>query len=100
MLTTVPTVFSEVLFTTFDCSILYGGAHGVVPAIQVAEQGDGRDDFDDLRFTEMKLQRVYVVAPKGSEPATSDRTEFRIWVEDTSNGDRVYKDTVFNGKAK
>ncbi|WP_093090474.1 cytochrome c oxidase accessory protein CcoG [Shimia aestuarii] len=46
----------------------------------------------------MKLQRVYVVAPKGSVPAENDRTEFRFWVEDTSNGDRVHNDTVFNGR--
>ena len=46
-----------------------------------------------------KLQRVYLVAPAGSDAATSERTDVRIWVEDISNGDRVYKDTVFNGKA-
>ena len=47
----------------------------------------------------MKLQRVYVLAPKGSLPADGEATDFRFWVEDVSNGDRVYKDTVFNGKA-
>ena len=47
----------------------------------------------------MKLQRVYVLAPKGSVPADGEATDFRFWVEDVSNGDRVYKDTVFNGKA-
>lgn len=45
------------------------------------------------------LQRVYVIAPKGSEPAESERVEFRLWVEDTASGDRAYKDTVFNGRA-
>ncbi|WP_299354911.1 cytochrome c oxidase accessory protein CcoG [uncultured Shimia sp.] len=49
---------------------------------------------------QMKLQRVYVLAPNGSVPAEGNRTEFRIWVEDATNGDRVYKDTVFNGKAR
>lgn len=48
----------------------------------------------------MKLQRVYVLAPRHSKPAESNRSEVRIWVEDASNGDRVYKDTVFNGKVK
>ena len=48
---------------------------------------------------EMKLQRVYVLAPPNSAAAKSERTDFRIWVEDTTNADRVYKDTVFNGKA-
>lgn len=45
------------------------------------------------------LVRTYVVAPKGSIPANSERIEFRFWVEDTSNGDRAYKDSVFNGRA-
>ena len=49
---------------------------------------------------EMKLQRVYVLAPAGSAPAEGKLTDFRIWVEDASNGDRVYKDTVFNGKGR
>ncbi|WP_372885153.1 cytochrome c oxidase accessory protein CcoG [Shimia sp.] len=49
---------------------------------------------------EMKLVRVYVLAPKGSQPAESKATGFRFWVEDVSNGDRVYKDTVFNGRSK
>jgi cytochrome c oxidase accessory protein FixG len=46
----------------------------------------------------MKLQRVYVMAPKGSAPADSERVDLRIWVEDNSNGDRAYKDTVFHGR--
>lgn len=46
------------------------------------------------------LQRVYVMAPAGSKPATSEVTDLRIWIEDLSNGDRAYKDTVFNGNEK
>lgn len=46
----------------------------------------------------MSLQRVYVTAPKGTEASLSERVDFRIWVEDTSNGDRAFKDTIFNGK--
>ncbi len=42
-------------------------------------------------------QRVYVMAPRGSVPAAQARTDIRFWVEDLSNGDRVYKDSVFNG---
>lgn len=45
------------------------------------------------------LQRVYVLAPKGSVPAQNDVSNLRIWVEDLSSGERAYKDTVFNGKA-
>ena len=44
------------------------------------------------------LQRVYLVAPQGSDPATLERTDVRLWIEDISNGDRAYKDTIFNGK--
>ncbi|TCS67560.1 cytochrome c oxidase accessory protein FixG [Primorskyibacter sedentarius] len=44
------------------------------------------------------LQRVYVIAPPDSQPAEAERTEFRFWVEDTSNGERAYKDTIFNGR--
>ncbi|MCY4240154.1 MAG: cytochrome c oxidase accessory protein CcoG [Rhodobacter sp.] len=46
---------------------------------------------------ETMLQQVYVVAPRGSAPASTARTDIRFWVEDLSNGDRVYKDSVFNG---
>ena len=49
---------------------------------------------------EMKLQRVYVTAPQNSDPAAADRTEIRIWVEDTASGTRDYKDTVFNGRGQ
>jgi len=49
---------------------------------------------------EMKLQRVYVTAPQSSDPAQADRTEIRIWVEDTASGTRDYKDTVFNGRGQ
>ncbi len=46
------------------------------------------------------LQRVYVVAPVRSGADTVDRTELRLWVEDTVNGERSYNDTVFNGREK
>jgi len=44
------------------------------------------------------LQRVYVEAPAGSAPAAAERTEFRFWVEDIASGERVYSDTIFNGR--
>ncbi|MGR3393099.1 cytochrome c oxidase accessory protein CcoG [Sagittula sp.] len=47
---------------------------------------------------ETYLQKVFVVAPKGSDPAESERTEFRFWVEDLTNGDRAHNDTIFNGR--
>ncbi len=47
---------------------------------------------------ETLLQRVYVVAPGASVPANDERTAFRFWVEDLTNGDRAYKDSIFNGR--
>jgi cytochrome c oxidase accessory protein FixG len=43
-------------------------------------------------------QRVYVTAPAGSDAARADSVDIRLWIEDTANGDRAYKDTVFNGR--
>lgn len=45
------------------------------------------------------LQRVYITAPAGGTAAKAGRTELRLWVEDTTNSDRVSKDTHFNGDA-
>ena len=52
---------------------------------------------------ETRTQRLYVTAPAGSPAATTDRTEFRLWIEDLGSDtqpgtDRVHHDTVFNGK--
>lgn len=49
---------------------------------------------------ETMLQRAYVIAPRGSDPAVAERTNVRFWVEDLSNGDRVHKDGVFNGTGR
>ncbi len=43
-------------------------------------------------------QRLYVIAPAGSPAAIADRTDIRIWVKDGVNGERAFKDTVFNGR--
>ncbi len=44
------------------------------------------------------LQRVYIIAPPGAEPAQAETSDVRIWVEDLSSGERAYKDTTFNGR--
>lgn len=44
------------------------------------------------------LQKVYVIAPRNSDPADAERTSFRFWVEDLTTGDRAYNDTIFNGR--
>ena len=67
------------------------------PSLRVRLEGTPYESVTAVA-NETFLQRVYVIAPQGSEPARLDRTEFRFWVEDISNGDRAYKDSVFNGK--
>ncbi len=47
-----------------------------------------------------KLQRVYIVAPKGQAAAVADSTDIRIWVEDLISGERANKRTNFNGKGQ
>ncbi|MEM9435169.1 MAG: cytochrome c oxidase accessory protein CcoG [Pseudomonadota bacterium] len=41
--------------------------------------------------------RVYVTAPFGSAPASSEDSPVRFWVEDLGNGERAHKNSVFNG---
>jgi cytochrome c oxidase accessory protein FixG len=45
------------------------------------------------------LQRVYVIAPPGSDAAQSERTDFRLWVEDEASTHRAHRDTTFFGRA-
>ncbi|SIS64613.1 cytochrome c oxidase accessory protein CcoG [Phaeovulum vinaykumarii] len=45
-------------------------------------------------------QRLYIVAEPGSTPATTARSEIKLWVEDTSSTDRAGLETIFNGKGK
>ena len=39
-----------------------------------------------------------MTAPDGTPEAQADRTEFHIWVEDLTTGDRAAKATIFNGR--
>jgi cytochrome c oxidase accessory protein FixG len=45
-----------------------------------------------------QLQRVYVIAPPGSDAADANLTNFRFWVEDLSTTTRTYEDTTFFGR--
>jgi cytochrome c oxidase accessory protein FixG len=67
------------------------------PALRVQLEGTPYETVT-VPANETYLQRVYVIAPPGSEPAGSERTEFRFWVEDLTTGDRAYNDTIFNGR--
>lgn len=46
------------------------------------------------------LQRVYVIAPKGTKPAQGEASDVRIWVEDQDSGERAHKDSTFNGRGQ
>ena len=61
---------------------------------------EGRESYVvTVPADETLTQRVYVTAPPGSRAAVADRTAIRLWIVDQVNQDRVYANTVFNGKA-
>ncbi len=68
------------------------------PAVRVLLEGE-EDNTVVVPADSTLNQRVYLDAAGFSKPAKAERTELRIWIEDTSNGDRAFKDTIFNGKA-
>ncbi|MCV2863454.1 cytochrome c oxidase accessory protein CcoG [Albidovulum sediminicola] len=60
---------------------------------------EGRESYVvTVPADETLTQRVYVTAPPGSRAAVADRTAIRLWIVDQVNQDRVYANTVFNGK--
>ena len=62
---------------------------------------EGRESYVvTVPADETLTQRVYVTAPPGSRAAVADRTAIRLWIVDQVNQDRVYANTVFNGKAE
>ena len=67
-------------------------------AVQLELEGTA-DATVEVGANAQRLQRVYLIAPAGSPAAQAERSDVRLWVEDEINGDRVYKDTIFNGKA-
>jgi cytochrome c oxidase accessory protein FixG len=68
------------------------------PALRVQLEGTPYETVN-VPANETFLQRVYVVAAPGSDPAEDERTDIRFWVEDLTNGDRAYTDTIFNGRS-
>ena len=52
----------------------------------------------DVPANETYLQRVYVTAAPGTPEAQDERTGFTLRLEDTTNGNTAFKDTVFNGR--
>lgn len=68
--------------------------------VTLQNAGNEAGDTISVKADEMRIVRTYVDAPAGSQPATSDRTEFVFWVEDKVSNERVSVDTVFNGKGQ
>ncbi len=67
------------------------------PTMRLQIEGTALDTVNVTADT-AQLTRVYVVAPKDSNPATADLTPIRLWVEDLVSGERTYKDTTFYGR--
>ncbi len=62
---------------------------------------EGTDDLTVMvPADESYLQRVYIIAPFGTDASKLARTKLRLWVEDTFSTERAFKDTVFNGNTK
>ena len=67
-----------------------GFIHGAMAAtFYLDSDGDG--------FGDPNADADFVTAPAGSDPAASEFTDLRFWIEDLTNGDRAFKDTTFNG---
>ena len=50
MFSSFPTVFGQVFLTTFNGPGLDGGAHGIIPAVQVTEEGNNPQHFHYFAF--------------------------------------------------
>ncbi len=66
------------------------------PELRVGVEGTPYESFMVPSDT-TQLTRVYVLAAPGSPAAAGDRVGIRFWVEDLTNGERVYKDSTFFG---
>ncbi len=66
------------------------------PSLRIELEGTPYESVS-VPADETMLQKAYVIAPRGAIPSSADSTVIRFWVEDLTNGDRVYKDSVFNG---
>jgi cytochrome c oxidase accessory protein FixG len=66
------------------------------PSLRLTVEGTPYESFMVASDSTGK-QRIYVMAPAGSESASADRTDIRFWIEDLSSGERVSKDSTFNG---
>ncbi|MDC0739137.1 cytochrome c oxidase accessory protein CcoG [Cognatishimia sp. SS12] len=47
-----------------------------------------------------QLQRVYLIAPKGTEGAITELSDVRFWIADSTGDAREHADSVFHGKGQ
>ncbi len=59
-----------------------------------------KDGMVTVPADETGSHKLFVTAFRNSPAAKAGLTDIRIWVEDMETKDRVYKDTVFNGKGR
>ena len=67
------------------------------PAYRVELEGTVYESVE-VPANETLNQRVYVVTPRDAAPSNAERSELRFWIEDLASGERVYVDTIFNGR--
>lgn len=102
---TYVTLSDGTIRNSYDVRLL--NKHGDARNFQISVSGDtdlhmaieGTPyDFVQVPANETLIQRIHVSAGKNTPAATGETEPVRIWVEDMGNGDRIHKDTVFNGK--
>ncbi|GAA5077763.1 cytochrome c oxidase accessory protein CcoG [Roseibacterium beibuensis] len=78
---------------TSDFSVTLG--EGAPFEIEVEGSDNG---IVEVPIDSTQLLRVYVTAPAGSDVASTERTDFRLWIEDLSTNTRTFEDTTFFGR--
>jgi cytochrome c oxidase accessory protein FixG len=69
------------------------------PSVQLTMEGvEGQ--LVTVAPDEQLIQRVYLTAANGTPAAGTDSTPVRIWVSVTGDTERIYGETVFNGRGE
>lgn len=69
------------------------------PDLRLSVEGEEATSIT-LNPDEMAQVRVYLEAPNGTESAAAPRSTVRIWSTIAGSQDRVYSETVFNGRGQ
>ncbi len=68
--------------------------------LRIQLEGNSQDRDVSVPANSTYLQRVYITARPQDLAAHQDHTDLRLWVEDTTSGERASKETTFTGKGK